>query len=72
MSAAEPDRFVATMSKARRRDRIFVDRLRNQRGSTAILPYSARARARAPVVVPIDWDEPAKMKDAHPFDIEDA
>jgi bifunctional non-homologous end joining protein LigD len=72
LSAAEPDRFVATMSKAKRKDRIFIDWLRNQRGSTAVLPYSARARANAPVAVPIDWDELKQMKDAHPFDIGDA
>jgi len=72
LSTAEPDRFVATMSKAKRKNRIFIDWLRNQRGSTAILPYSARARPGAPVAVPIDWDELADMKDAHPFDIDDA
>ncbi|MBH1997657.1 MAG: DNA ligase D [Sphingomonadaceae bacterium] len=72
LSAAEPDRFVATMSKAKRKDRIFIDWLRNQRGSTAILPYSARARPGAPVAVPIDWEELAEMKDAHPFSIDDA
>ena len=72
LSTAEPDRFVATMSKAKRKDRIFIDWLRNQRGSTAILPYSARARANAPVAVPLDWNELADMKDAHPFGINDA
>ncbi len=72
LSAAEPDRFVATMSKAKRKGRIFIDWLRNQRGSTAILPYSARARAGAPVAIPIDWTELSGMKDAHPFDIGDA
>lgn len=71
LSAAEPDRFVATMSKARRKDRIFIDWLRNQRGSTAILPYSVRVRPGAPVAVPIDWDELSKMKDAHPYSMDD-
>jgi bifunctional non-homologous end joining protein LigD len=72
LSAAEPDRFVATMSKAKRKGRIFIDWLRNQRGSTAILPYSARARVGAPVAVPVSWDELDGMKDAHPFGIDDA
>jgi len=72
LSAAEPDRFVATMSKAKRKDRIFIDWLRNQRGSTAVLPYSARARPGAPVAIPLDWDELDGMKDAHPFSIGDA
>ena len=72
LSAAEPERFVATMSKAKRKDRIFIDWLRNQRGSTAILPYSARARAGAPIAIPVDWDELNDLQDAHPYDIGDA
>ena len=72
LSQAEPERFVATMSKAKRQGRIFIDWLRNQRGSTAVLPYSARAREGAPVAVPISWDELAAMKNAHPFSIADA
>ena len=57
LSAAEPDRFVATMSKAKRKGKIFLDWLRNQRGSTAVMPYSARARSGAPVAVPVTWTE---------------
>ena len=72
LSMAEPDRFVATMSKAKRKGKIFIDWLRNQRGSTAVLPYSARAREGAPVAVPIAWGELKDMKDAHPFSIDDA
>jgi bifunctional non-homologous end joining protein LigD len=52
-----PDAFVATMSKARRRGRIFVDHLRNVRGSTSVAAYSTRARETAPVSTPLDWDE---------------
>ena len=72
LSMTEPDRFVANMSKAKRKGRIFIDYLRNQRGSTAVLPYSARARAGAPVAVPIAWDELDDMTDAHPCSITDA
>lgn len=72
LSLAEPDRFTATMSKAKRQGRIFIDWLRNQRGSTAVLPYSARARSGAPVAVPIGWNELDSMKDAKPFSIDDA
>ena len=72
LAIAEPDRFVATMSKAKRVGRIFIDWLRNQRGSTAVLPYSARARAGAPVAIPIGWEELDGMADAHPFSIADA
>jgi DNA ligase D len=72
MSMAEPERFVATMSKAKRKGRIFIDYLRNQRGGTAILPYSARARPGAPVAVPIGWEELDGAKSAQIFSIADA
>ena len=72
LSLAEPDRFTATMSKAKRKGKIFIDWLRNQRGSTAVLPYSARARPGAPVAVPITWNELKEMEHAHPFTIDDA
>ncbi|MDL2352121.1 MAG: DNA ligase D [Pseudomonadota bacterium] len=72
LAQAEPERFVATMSKAKRQGRIFIDWLRNQRGSTAVVPYSARAREGAPVAVPIAWDELDAVKNAHPFSIGDA
>ncbi len=72
LSMAEPDRYVATMSKAKRKGKIFIDWLRNQRGSTAILPYSARAREGAPVAVPIGWDALADVKGAGAWSINDA
>jgi bifunctional non-homologous end joining protein LigD len=71
LSLAEPDRFVANMSKAKRVGKIFIDYLRNQRGATAVLPYSARARPGAPVAVPIAWGELAAQEHAHPFSILD-
>lgn len=71
LSTAEPERFTATMSKAKRKGKIFIDWLRNQRGATAIIPYSARAREGAPVAVPVTWEELGEMKDARPFSILD-
>ena len=55
-----PDRFTATMSKASRRGRIFIDYLRNAEGATAIAPYAVRARKNAPVATPIDVAELAR------------
>lgn len=52
-----PERYLATMSKAKRHGKIFVDYLRNQRGATAIACYSTRRRPGAPVATPIAWDE---------------
>jgi bifunctional non-homologous end joining protein LigD len=53
----EPGLLTTNMSKSKRRGRIFLDYLRNGHGSTAIASYSARARPRAPVAVPLRWDE---------------
>jgi bifunctional non-homologous end joining protein LigD len=66
MAAEEPDRFVANMSKAKRRGKIFVDYLRNQRGATAISPYSTRARPGAYVAVPVSWAKLSRLDNAHP------
>lgn len=63
----DPDRYVATMSKAKRKNKIFVDWLRNDRGSTAIAPYSVRARKGAPVAVPLTWKELADVDSASSF-----
>ncbi|HVT27520.1 MAG TPA: non-homologous end-joining DNA ligase, partial [Lacipirellulaceae bacterium] len=52
-----PDRYLATMSKAKRRGKIFIDYLRNQRGATAIATYSTRRRPGAPVATPIAWND---------------
>lgn len=60
LEAEAPQAFVATMSKAKRKGRIFVDWLRNQRGATAVLPYSVRAREGAGVAVPVTWAQLAE------------
>ena len=57
MEAEDPRRYIASASKKARRGLIYVDYLRNGRGATAIAAYSTRARARAPVSVPVAWDE---------------
>jgi bifunctional non-homologous end joining protein LigD len=52
-----PELYVATQSKAKRQGKTFIDYLRNARGATFIAPYSTRARANAPLAVPLEWDE---------------
>lgn len=69
LAQAEPDRFVATMSKAKRKGRIFIDWLRNQRGATAIMPYAARARAGAPVAAPVSWTELRRIETAAQWNV---
>ncbi len=72
MEAEDPERYVANMAKKKRTGRIFIDYLRNQRGSTAICPYSTRARKGAFIATPLAWRSLGKLKDAHPFSVTDA
>ncbi len=57
------------MAKAKREGLIFVDYLRNERGSTAIAPYSTRARDTAPVATPVGWDEARTVAAANVFTV---
>jgi len=72
LSEAEPDRFTANLKKASRKGKIFIDYLRNQRGSTAVLPYVARAREGAPVAAPVTWSELRDIDSPRHFSIRDA
>jgi bifunctional non-homologous end joining protein LigD len=51
---------------------MFLDYLRNQRGATAIMPYSTRARPGAPVSAPITWDELDEYQSGADFTLRDA
>jgi bifunctional non-homologous end joining protein LigD len=69
LAQAHPLDFVATATKARRGGKIYVDYLRNSRGATSVASYSLRARAGAPVAVPLRWSELGKLKSGRDFDI---
>jgi bifunctional non-homologous end joining protein LigD len=71
VAALDPKRFVANMSKAKRKGRIFIDYLRNGRGATAIAPYSTRAKPMAPVATPVSWDELRTIPEASAFKLKD-
>ena len=57
MEKSNPKLYITTMSKAARVDKIYLDYLRNDRESTAIAPFSTRARSGVPVAVTLDWKE---------------
>ena len=69
MASDHPDRFVAVMSKAKRKGKIFIDYLRNQRSATAIAPFSTRSRAGAYFALPVPWEILSKLTNAHPVEI---
>ncbi|WP_437785810.1 DNA ligase D [Sorangium sp. So ce1097] len=66
----DPARYTATLSKAKRAGKVFVDYLRNGRGATAVAPYSTRARPGAAVATPLSWDELDAPLDPASFTIE--
>jgi bifunctional non-homologous end joining protein LigD len=72
LAEGHPKTFTAKMSKAERKGRIFVDWLRNDKGSTAVAPFSLRARPGAPVAVPVAWDELRNLRGAHVFGMTEA
>jgi bifunctional non-homologous end joining protein LigD len=69
LAGEAPERYTANMSKAKRKGRIFLDYLRNDRGSTAICPYSTRRKEGAPVAAPVTWAELEVVEGAAAFDL---
>ncbi|MEN5271974.1 DNA ligase D [Stenotrophomonas lactitubi] len=72
MAEQAPDRYVATMSKAKRNGVIFIDWLRNTRGATSVCSWSLRARESAGVAVPLRWEELARVSAADAFSMDKA
>ncbi len=66
MVADVPERYVAKMTKSLRTGKIFVDYLRNSLEQTSVAAYSTRARAGAPVSVPVTWEELGRTKSGQP------
>jgi len=70
LAETAPDRYVSNMSMKKRRGRIFVDYLRNERGSTTVCPFSPRRNPHATVATPISWRELGHIASAGAFTLE--
>jgi bifunctional non-homologous end joining protein LigD len=71
MVAEVPSAYVATMSKARRNGKIFIDFFRNDYTATAIANYAVRARPGAPVALPLSWTELDGLESGSQFTMKD-
>ena len=69
MAMHSPMRYVATASKKARRDRIFIDWLRNGRGATSVASWVLRARKGAPVAIPLRWEELGRTRSGGDYDL---
>jgi bifunctional non-homologous end joining protein LigD len=67
MAREQPQRYLAAAAKAGRTGRIFIDYLRNARGSTAVCSYSMRNRPHAPVATPLTWEELPRLRAGDQF-----
>ncbi|WP_370288706.1 non-homologous end-joining DNA ligase [Nocardioides sp.] len=59
LQRAHPDAVTATMTKARRRGKVFLDWSQNAGSKTTVSPYSLRGTSRPQVATPLSWDEVA-------------
>jgi bifunctional non-homologous end joining protein LigD len=71
MAADSPKLFLAKMTKALRKGRIFIDYLRNTREATSVAAYSTRARAGAPVSMPVSWEALPRTTGGNQFTLPD-
>ena len=57
-----PDKYTSNMRKKNRKNKIFIDWVRNTKGATSVAPYSLRARENATVSFPISWADLDKIR----------
>ena len=62
METKWPEKYVSNMRKEKRKNKIFIDWIRNTKGATSVAPYSLRIRKDATVSMPISWQELDKVK----------
>ncbi|MCX5203063.1 non-homologous end-joining DNA ligase [Streptomyces sp. NBC_00237] len=57
LAGRHPERLTTAVRKRARGDRLYLDVQRNGYAQTAVAPWSPRARAGAPVAVPVSWEQ---------------
>jgi bifunctional non-homologous end joining protein LigD len=73
VASTDTDRYITSASLARRPGRLFIDYLRNGRGTTAVGAYSPRVREGFPIAAPVTWKQvergirPDAFTMSHPF-----
>lgn len=72
MTDLDPLKYVATATKKFRKQKIFIDYLRNGRGATAVASFSLRARAGAPVSMPLRWEDLGKLESGDAWTLRNA
>jgi bifunctional non-homologous end joining protein LigD len=72
LAADEPERYVDKMTKSLRAGKIFIDYLRNSLEQTSVAAYSTRARAGAPISIPVSWQELGRTKAGNQYTVRDA
>jgi bifunctional non-homologous end joining protein LigD len=69
MTADSPQRYLAKMNKSLRKGKIFIDYFRNSREATSVVVYSTRARAGAPISMPVSWEALARTRAGNQFTV---
>ncbi|MBS0431383.1 MAG: non-homologous end-joining DNA ligase [Proteobacteria bacterium] len=64
-----PKEYVSVATMSKRKGRIFVDYLRNARGSTAVASYCVRAREGAGIATPLRWEELSRLRSGAQYTI---
>lgn len=57
LARRHPNALTTEARKNKRRGRLYLDTTRNAYAQTVVAPYAVRAKPKAPVATPVDWDE---------------
>jgi bifunctional non-homologous end joining protein LigD len=69
LTGISPGEFIDVATKQRRKGKIFIDYLRNNRGATSVANYSLRSHPGAPVATPLRWEELGRLKGSDAYDM---